>query len=142
GRSSRTSFPHRLPASERANSRPSHPGPVATDSLELQLGDAAMRHEIPVLAKRIRLAGHDRLLHVLRGFPGKRGVAGADAFQVVSVRAAHLGQMEAALVQAVDLGGAGSARYRRIERLHRIEVDLRRRVLHDAVEGAVPDAAG
>src|SRR5207248_7432920 len=136
-------FPSRALASgESSNSGPSHAGPVATDAAELQLGDAPVRHEIPVLPERLRLARQQRLLQILGVLTGERGVSGADSLEVVAVGAADFGKVKPALVEPIDLGGAGAAGDRRVEGLHRVEVDVRRRVFHDAVEGAESNAAG
>jgi len=101
-----------------------------------------VRQEIPVLAKRLGLAGQDGLLHVLSALSRKGGVAGTDPLQVMAVRGAHLRKVKPARVQTVDFGGAGSSRHRRVESLDRVEVDLGRAVAHDAVEGPEADAAG
>src|SRR5207253_8375172 len=73
---------------------PSHASPVATDPLKFELCDAAVRQEIPVLAKRLRLAGQDGLLHVLGGLARKCRIPGADPLQVMTVRAADLREMK------------------------------------------------
>src|SRR5437899_9098386 len=138
-----TGFPSRALASgESSNSGPSHTGAVATDATELQLGDAPMRHEIPVLPERLRLACQQGLLQILGVLAGEGGVPGADSLEVVTVGAADFRKVKPALVQPIDLGGAGAAGDRWVERFHRIEVDVRRRMLHDAVEGAESNAAG
>src|SRR6266513_5830623 len=130
-----TGFPSRALASgESSNSGPSHTRPVATDATELQLGDAPMRHEIPVLPERLRLTCQQRLLQILGVLAGERGVPGADSLEVVAVGAADLRKVKPALVQSIDLGGAGPAGHRWVEGFHRVEVDVRRRVFHDAVE--------
>src|SRR6266513_1529413 len=115
-------FPSRALASgESSNSRPSHAGPVATDAAELQLGDAPMRHEIPVLPERLRLACQQRLLQLLGVLSGERGVPGADDLKVVAVGSADLRKVKPTLVQSIDLGGAGAAGDRWVEGLHRVE---------------------
>src|SRR5438045_6620642 len=130
-----------LASGESSNSRPSHAGPVATDAAELQLGDAPVRHEIPVLPERLRLACQQRLLQILGILAGERGVPGADALEVVAVGAADLGEVKPTLVQSIDISGAGAAGDRRVEGFHRVEVDVRRGMFHDAVEGAESNAA-
>src|SRR5438067_2573826 len=135
-------FPSRALASgESSNSGPSHAGPVATYAAELQLGDAPVRDEIPVLPEGLRLACQQRLLQILGVLAGEGGVPGADSLEVVAVGAADLRKVKPALVQSIDLGGAGAAGDRRVEGFHRVEVDVRRRMFHDAVEGAESNAA-
>src|SRR2546430_3628215 len=117
-------FPSRALASgESSNSRPSHAGPVATDAAELQLGDAPVRHEIPVLPERLCLACQQRLFQILGILAGERGVPGADALEVVAVGAADLRKVKPTLVQSIDLGGTGAAGDPRVERFHRLEVE-------------------
>src|SRR5438477_13193014 len=130
-----------LASGESSNSRPSHAGPVATDAAELQLGDAPVRDEIPVLAERLRLACQHRLLQILGVLTGERRVPGTDALEMMAVGAANLRKVKPTLVQSIDLGGAGAAGDRGVEGFHRVEVDVRRRMLHDAVEGAESNAA-
>src|SRR5438094_3698720 len=120
-----------LASGETAHSRPSQAGPVATDAAELQLGDAPVRHEIPVLPERLRLACQQRLLQILGILARERGVPGADALEVVAVGAADLGKVKPTLVQSIDLGGAGAAGVRWLEGLHRVDVSVRRRMFHD-----------
>src|SRR5712691_13243655 len=102
---------------ECSDGGPPHASPVAADPPELELRDPTMRQEIPVLAKGLRLAGQERLPHVLRGRPGKGREPGADPLQVVAVGGANLRKMEAGLVQPVDLGGTGPSRHRWVEGL-------------------------
>src|SRR2546430_14639982 len=103
-------FPSRALASgESSNSRPSHAGPVATDAAELQLGDASVRHEIPILPERLRLACQQRLLQILGILAGDRGVPGADAPEVMAVGAADLRKVKTTIVERIDLGSSGAA---------------------------------
>src|SRR5207302_2630752 len=132
----------RLSPGECPDGGPSHTSPVAADPLKFQLRDAAVRQEIPVLAKRLGLACQDGLLHVLGGFAWKGRVPGPDPLQVMAVGATDLRQVEPAFVQTVDFGRAGPSGHRRVEGLDRVEIDLWRAVAHDAVEGAEADAAG
>src|ERR1700730_4204329 len=113
-----------LASGESSNGGPPHTGPVAADPPELQLGDATMRHEIPVLPEGLRLACHDGLLYVLGTLAGEGRIPRANSLQVVAVGAADLRKVEPALVQAIDLRGAGASGDRWVEGLHRIEVDV------------------
>src|ERR1700704_1197747 len=130
-----------LASGESANGGPSHAGPVAADPPELQLGDAAMRHEVPVFPERLRLACQQGFLQVLRVLAGKGRVPGADSLEVVAVGAADLRKVKSAFVQPVDLRGARAAGDGGVEGLHRVEVDVRCGILHDAVEGTESNAA-
>src|SRR5256712_3754657 len=131
-----------LASGESSNSGPSHAGPVAADAPELQLGDAPMRHEIPVLPERLRLACQQGFFQVLRVLARERRVSGADSLEVVAVGAADLRKVKPALVQPIDLRGTGAAGDRWVEGFYRVEVDVRRGMFHDAVEGAESDATG
>src|ERR1700694_396592 len=101
-----------------------------------------MRYEIPVLAEGPRLASQQRLLQVLSVLSGKGRVPGSDSLEVMAVGAADLRKVKPVLVQPIDLRGAGTAGDGRVEGLHRVEVDVRRRILHDAIERAESNAAG
>src|SRR5438552_18335003 len=115
-------FPSRALASgESSNSGPSHAGPVATDAAELQLGDAPVRDEIPVLPEGLRLACQQRLLQILGVLVREGGVPGADSLEVVAVTAADLRKVKLARVQPIDLGGPGAAGDGRGEAVHRGE---------------------
>src|SRR2546426_10872158 len=131
-----------LASGESSNSGPSHAGPVAADAPELQLGDAPMRHEIPVLPERLRLACQQGLFHVLSVLAREGGVPGTDSLEVVAVGAADLREAKPALVQPMDLRGAGAAGDRWVECFDCVEIDVGRRMFHDAVKGAESDAAG
>src|SRR5438132_11180617 len=93
-----------LASGESSNGGPAHAGPVAADAAELQLGDTPVRHEIPVLPERLRLACQHGLLEVLGVLAGEGRVPGADWSEVVAVGATHLRQVEPALVQPMCLG--------------------------------------
>src|SRR2546423_149024 len=96
-----------LASGESSNRRPPHARPVAANPPELQLGDTPMRHEIPVLSEGLGLARQQGLLQILGVLAGEGRVPGADALEVVAVGAADLREMKPALVEPVDLGGAG-----------------------------------